>query len=159
MLADDAQLWQLLHSLDDPDHLEFPANYDHHRARARFNALAERLDRDFNCQTDVDRNAQDASFHGRIDIPAAATATGERLVIVISNFGDLAVLAVENPGVWDAEEAASVLNPDDNNRIHRALHDLGYVAVPEGPLWKRYDGPGGVLASDASWWNRYFDYL
>jgi hypothetical protein len=70
MLSDDAQLWQLLRSLDDPDHLEFPANYDHHRARARFNALVERLDRDFNCHTDVDRHAQDASFHGRIDIPA-----------------------------------------------------------------------------------------
>ncbi|GAA0346663.1 hypothetical protein GCM10010151_40390 [Actinoallomurus spadix] len=28
MPADDPQLWQLLRSLDDPDHLEFPAGYD-----------------------------------------------------------------------------------------------------------------------------------
>ncbi|SCG35934.1 hypothetical protein GA0070609_0175 [Micromonospora echinaurantiaca] len=82
MPADQAQLWQLLHSLDDPKHLEFPANYDHRRARARFNQLVERLDRDFGCHCDVDREAQDASFHGHIDIPAAATATGERLVTV-----------------------------------------------------------------------------
>ncbi|MFI6779623.1 hypothetical protein [Micromonospora sp. NPDC050276] len=90
MPADDAQLWQLLHSLDDPDHREFPANYNHQRARARFNQLAERVNRDFSCQCWGDREVQDASFHGRIDIPAAATTTGERLVIVVSNFGDLA---------------------------------------------------------------------
>ncbi|WP_406105727.1 hypothetical protein [Micromonospora globbae] len=159
MPADEAQLWQLLHSLDDPNHLEFPANYNHQRARARFNQLVERLNRDFGCQCDVDREVQDASFHGRIDVPAAATATGERLVIVISNFGDLAVLAVENPGVWDDEEAAQVLHPDDTTRIRRALDDLGYTLIPEGPLWKRYDGPGDTLAPDDTWWTRYFDYL
>ncbi|MFU8873021.1 hypothetical protein [Micromonospora sp. SL4-19] len=157
MPADDAQLWQLLHSLDDPNHLEFPANYDHRRARTRFNHLAERLDRDFGCQCDVDRHVQDASFHGRIDIPAAATTTGERLVIVISNFGDLAVLAVENPGVWDDEEAAQVLHPDDTSRIHKALDDLGYTLIPEEPLWNRYDGVCGPAIS--TWWVRYFDYL
>lgn len=160
MPADDAQLWQLLHSLDDPDNLEFPANYNHRRARARFNQLAERLNRDFGCQCWVDGEVQDASFHGRIDIPAAATATGERLVIVISNFGDLAVLALENPGVWDDEEAAQVLQPNDTTRIRKALDDLGYTLIPEGPLWKRYDGPAGTLtAPDATWWTRYFDYL
>ncbi|WP_346539013.1 hypothetical protein [Micromonospora sp. DPT] len=157
MPADYAQLWQLLHSLDDPDHLEFPANYHHGRARARFNQLAERLDRDFGCQCDVDREVQDASFQGRIDIPAAATATGERLVIVISNFGDLAVLAVENPGVWDDEEAAQVLHPDDTTRIRRALDDLGYTLIPEEPLWQPYNG--ACQRGVSTWWDRYFDYL
>lgn len=162
MPADDAQLWQLLHSLDDPDHLEFPANYDHRRARARFNQLAQRLDRDVNCQTRVDRHAQDASFHGRIEIPASATTTGHPLVIVISNFGDLAVLAVDNPGVWDDEEAAQLLHPDDGTRIRRAIDDLSYTLIPEEPLRQRYDGawdPDIFGPGEATWWTRYFDYL
>ncbi|MET7751628.1 hypothetical protein [Micromonospora sp. NPDC005367] len=104
MPADEAQLWQLLCSLNDRNHLEFPANYNHQRARARFNQLAERINRGFGCQCDVDREVQDASFHGRIDISAA-------------------------------------------------VDDLGYTLIPEGPLWKRYDGPGDT------WWTRYFDYL
>ncbi|MEO3745186.1 hypothetical protein [Plantactinospora sp. B5E13] len=162
MPADEAQLWQLMHSLDDPEHLEIPANYDHRRARARFKHLSERLDRDFNCQTDVDQHVQDASFHGRIAIPAAATATGHPLVIVISNFGGLAVLAVDNPGVWDAEAAGQLLHPDDSTRIRQALDDLGYTLIPEEPLWQRYDGtwdPATFAPGDATWWTRYFDYL
>ncbi|MEU9829333.1 hypothetical protein [Micromonospora chersina] len=162
MPADDTQLWQLLHSLDDPNHLEFPANYDHRRARARFNQLAQRLDRDFNCQTDVDQHVQDASFHGRIEIPAAATATSHPLVIIISNFGDLAVLAVDNPGVWTDKEAAQLLHPDDETRIRQALDDLDYTLIPEEPLWQPYDGtwdPAIFGPGDATWWVRYFDYL
>ncbi|MEU8007585.1 hypothetical protein AB0B66_41050 [Catellatospora sp. NPDC049111] len=55
----------------------------------------------------------DASLHGRIEVPAALTATGSRLVVSISNFGGMAVLAVDNPGVWTDEEAAELLQPDD----------------------------------------------
>ena len=32
----DDELWHLLHALDDPDNLEFPAGYDHRRTRGRF---------------------------------------------------------------------------------------------------------------------------
>jgi hypothetical protein len=119
--------------------------------------VAERLERGFGCRCDVDGHVEDASFHGRIDIPAAATTTGQRLVIVISNFGGLAVLAVENPGVWDDEEAARLLRRDDASRIREALDDLGYTLVPEGQLWRRYDGVCGPGIS--TWWDRYFDYL
>src|SRR2546421_3954518 len=113
MALDDAQLWQLLHALDDPDHLEFPAGYHHRRARAQFEQLAQRLDADFNCECRVDSDVQDASLHGRIDIPAAATTTGRPLVVLVSNFGGLAVLTVDNPGVWTQVQAAQMLHPDD----------------------------------------------
>lgn len=162
MPADDAQLWQLLRALDDPDHLEVPAGYHHRRARARFDQLAQRLDTAFGCQCDVDRNVQDASLHARINIPIAATATGHPLVVLISNFGDLAVLTVDNPGVWSDAEAAELLHADDAHRISTALADLGYTLIPEEPLWRRYDGawkPGIFSPSDATWWTRYFDYL
>ncbi|GAA3775508.1 hypothetical protein GCM10022225_74330 [Plantactinospora mayteni] len=162
MVADDTLLWRLLRSLDDPDCLEVPANYQHRRARARFNQLAQRLDHDFGCQCEVDRKVEDASFHGRIEISATATGTLRRLVIVISNFGGLAVLAVDNPGVWTDQEAAQLLHPDDDTRIRRALEDLTYTLIPEEPLWQRYDGAwnkDNVSARVNTWWDRYFDYL
>ncbi|MEU4237489.1 hypothetical protein [Actinoplanes sp. NPDC026619] len=59
MPADDAELWQLLRSLDDPGHLEFPANYDHRTARARFERLAQQLNASFGNRCDVDRQVQD----------------------------------------------------------------------------------------------------
>lgn len=99
---------------------------------------------------------QDASLHGRIEIPAALTATGSRLVVSISNFRGLAVLAVDNPGVWTDEEAAELLHPDDGDRIGAALADLGYVLIPEGPLWDAYQG---AWPGVRNWWDRLFDYL
>jgi hypothetical protein len=163
MAIDEHELWHILHALDDPDNLEFPAWYDHRRARARFDQLAARLDADFAGRCRVDRHIQDASLHGRIDIPATATATGRPLVVLISNFEPLTVLAVDNPGAWSDAEAAQLLHPDDARRIHTALADLGYLLIPEEPLWQPYDGvcdpaifsPWG----DATWWIRYFDYL
>ena len=162
MLLGDPQLSQLLHALDDPDNLEVPANYDHRRARARFEQLVQRLNAGFDCQTQVDRDVQDASLHGRVDIPATATATGRALVVNISNFGNLAVLSVDNPGVWTDAEAADLLHPGDAERVHTTLADLGYTLIPEQPLREPYSGvwePGTFGPSRATWWIRYFDYL
>lgn len=159
---DDPQLSQLLHDLDDRDSLEFPADYDHRRTRARFEQLAQRLNADFGCQCRVDRDVQDASLRGRIDIPATAATTGRPLVVSVSNFGDLAVLSVDNPGVWTDAEAAALLHPDDALRVETVLTGLGYAFVPEEPLWAPYDGvwdPAVFGPSKPTWWIRYFDYL
>lgn len=158
----DPQLSQLLHALDDPDNLEFPPDYDHRRTRARFEQLVQRLNADFDCQSRVDRDVQDASLHGRIDIPATGATTGRPLVVNISNFGDLAVLSVDNPGVWTDAEAAALLHPDDAQRVQIALTGLGYTVIPEEPLWEPYDGicdPAVFGPSEPTWWIRYFDYL
>ena len=162
MLRDDPQLSQLLHALDDPDNLELPAGYDHRRARARFQKLVQRLNAGFDCRTKADGDVQDASLHGRVDIPATATATGRTLVVSISNFGNLAVLSVDNPGVWTDAEAADLLDPRDADRVHTALTDLGYILIPEQPLWEPYSGvwdPAVFGPSRPTWWIRYFDYL
>ncbi|MGI5238589.1 hypothetical protein [Dactylosporangium sp. CA-139066] len=162
MSLSDAQLWHLLHALDDRDHVEIPDGYDHRRTRDRFERLAQRLDADFGCQCHVDRDVQDASLHGRIDIAASVTATGRPLVVSVSNFGSLAVLSVDNPGVWTDTEATELLHTDDADRVQTALADLGYILIPEEPLWEPYDGvcdPGIFAPSEATWWIRYFDYI
>lgn len=162
MPLDAAQLPQLLHALDDPHGLEFPAGYDHHRTRVRFEQLVQRLNADFECECHVDRDVQDASLHGRVEIPAAAAATGRPLIVSISNFGELAVLSVDSPGVWTDAEVANLLQPGDADRADGALADIGYTLIPEEPLWKRYNGawdPSVFGPSEATWWIRYFDYL
>jgi hypothetical protein len=164
MRLDEHELWHMLHALDDPDHLEFPADYDHRRSRDRFDRLAQRLDTDFGCRCNADRDVQDASLHGRIDIPATATSTGRHLVVLISNFEPLAVRAVDNPGVHNDAEAAQLLHRNDANRIHTALANLGYTLIPEEPFWQPYDGFGTFAdrrpnRTPPTWWGRYFDYL
>ena len=156
------QLWQLLHAADDPNHLEHPADYNHRQARERFEQLVRRLDVGFGCQSAIDRDTQDASMHGRITVPAAATAGSRTLVVVVSNFADLVVLAVDNPGTWTAAETARLLHADDADRIYAALGDLDYVLIPEEPLWQPYDGacdPAIFAPTEATWWTRYFDYV
>jgi hypothetical protein len=157
MSADETELWRLLRSLDDPDRLEFPAGYRHRDARARFERLAHRLDNDFACRCRVDRDVQDAGLHGRVEVPADFTATGSPLVVSVSNFGGLAVVSVDNPGVWTDAEAAELLHRDDARRVRATLEELGYTLIPEEPLWRAYDGVFGP--GRATWWARYFAYL
>ncbi|GAA0798393.1 hypothetical protein [Spirilliplanes yamanashiensis] len=157
-----AEVRRLLHALDDPDNLEFPASHHHRRARHAFGRLAQRLDADLGGRCRVDRDVQDASLHGRIEVPASVAATGRQLVISVSNFGGLAVLSVDNPGVWTDAEAAALLHPGDARRVEAALADLGYTLIPEDPLWERYDGscdPRVFGGSAGTWWDRYFDYF
>jgi hypothetical protein len=127
VIVDGDRLRELLRSLDDPEHLEFPADYDHASARSRFDQLVDQLEAAFSCGCPADRHVEDASYHGRVEIPAEAAATGSRLVIVVSNFGNLAVMAVDNSGAWTQEESSELLHPDDADRIQAALDSLGYT--------------------------------
>lgn len=106
---------------------------------------------------------QDASLHASVSIPAEATATGHRLVIYVSNFGDLAVVTVDNAGAWNQREFEVLLSRSDHERIYNALDDLGYTVIPEELLWTEYQGRAPLGSHDArygpSWWTRFFDYL
>jgi hypothetical protein len=81
----------------------------------------------------------------------------------VSNFGDLAVVVIDNPGTWTQAEFAERLHPHDAERTWAALDGLGHKIVPEEPLWRPYDGnaPLPLYAGDgqATWWIRFFDYL
>ena len=160
---DGEAMWTLLRSLDDPDHLEFPSDFDYAETRHRFDDLVLRLDAAFSCRTDADRHVEDASLHARVSIPADATDTGETLVVLVSNFGRLATVAVENPGAYSQDEFEERLAARDAARIYAALDSLEYQVVPEAPLWTDYDGPSALGGLDprfgATWWTRYFDYL
>lgn len=156
------RMWALLRALDDPEHLEFPENFDHDATREKFERLVTALGAAFGCAVDADRGVQDASLHAIVGVPAEATSTGERLVLRISNFGSLATLSIGNPGSLDTEEMETLLDAEDADSVYRVLDDLGYVVVPEAPLWVPYDGPSQIsLPGEArgTWWVRFFDYL
>jgi len=159
---DGVKLWALLYELDDPAHLETPQGFDWEAARRQFDGLVARLNAAFQTTCATDRSIEDASYHVEVTVPADATATEVDLVVRVSNFGNLAVLALENPGAYDQEEFDALVHESDLTRIYECLDEGGYILVPEAPLWEPYDGrvPGSVfLPSKPSWWIRYFDYL
>ncbi|WP_067812907.1 hypothetical protein [Actinomadura kijaniata] len=164
MTVSDDAWWELLHELDDPDHMEFPAIYDHTEVRARFNKVVAKLDTAFGCRCHVDRNIQDASFHGDIGVPATHTAGGERITIRISNFGNLAVYSPENIRSYTDAEKRQLLPAEDLDRIEDTLTGLDYRVVPEDLLNTRYNGRSDLAnyyPSDQppTWFTRFFDYL
>ena len=142
MIVEGDRLWDLLRSLDDPAHLEFPADFNWDETKNRFRQLVDRLNTAFSCAREADSNLQDVSYHNRVEIPAAVTATGRPLWVVVSNFGGLAVVVSDISWWQTQEEFTKQLHPDDAQRIYTALDDLGYTVVPEEPLWEDYDGDG-----------------
>ncbi|MEV7924693.1 hypothetical protein [Kitasatospora sp. NPDC088779] len=164
MPLDDQHIWALLRDLDDPDHMEFPQNYDHAATRARFDQLAARLNQRFQCTCSVDRGVQDASHHGTIVIPTTATASGDHIAIRVSNFGALVTVTLGNPGSYDEEEENLLFETADRRRIKDEVEALGYIAVSEHLLWTRYNGTSNLAAyyppeHPPTWWTRFFDYL
>ena len=76
-LAGDA-LWQRLRELDDPDHLERPADFDRAATAERFETLVERLEQVFCCRCTAEPDEQDASLCGRVVVPASCETAGRR---------------------------------------------------------------------------------
>lgn len=167
MVDGEMDLPALLRRLDEPDALERPSGYHHGRTRARFEALATRLGADFEVHCRVDREVQDASLHGRIEIPVEALGGAAQLVVSVSNFGSLAVVSAENPGVYtDLAEAvmAGAVVAGDLHTAVRALASFDYIQVPEELLAQPYDGISPLASfyppdHPPDWWIRYFDYL
>lgn len=135
MTADEQHLWALLRELDGAGDAEFPHSYDHAATRTRFNRLVAAIDDQFACTCTVERDVQEASYHGRITIPVAATASADFITVTVSNFGNLAVVTLGNPMSYDEEETDYLLNPDDHSRITGSLSGLDYTTVPEHLTW------------------------
>ncbi|MFE3199943.1 hypothetical protein [Embleya sp. NPDC059237] len=163
MTLDDEHAWALLRALDDPDHLTAPADYDPDAARERFDRLVARLDADFDCRCPVEGEAGAASRHGAIVVPASALSGTGRIIVVVSNFGDLAVIGVDAPDEHPVGAAPAYVGPEETERVAAALDDLGYTVVPEDLLRTTYDGASRLAdhytVEDApTWWIRFFDY-
>ncbi|MEU8976488.1 hypothetical protein AB0D11_46360 [Streptomyces monashensis] len=164
MPLDDQSTRALLRQLDDPQHMEFPRGYDPDATRARFEQLAARLNARFQCTCIVDRQVQDASHHGTIVIPATAADSAEHITVTISNFGNLAVVTLGNPGSYSEEEARELLHATDRLSVEEELEALDYTVISEHLLWTRYDGVSGLVSYyppeyPPTWWTRFFDYL
>ena len=138
MRIDNGELWALLHQLDDPAHLETPQGFDREAVRRQFDSLVSRLTTAFGTACGADRSVQDATYHAQVIVPADATATGRNLVVRVSNFGNLAVLAIENPGAYDQEEFDALVHKNDVARISKSLDEGNYIFIPEAPSWKPY---------------------
>jgi hypothetical protein len=158
----DMDLMELLHRLDDPHWLEWPTGYDSSAAAVPFDRLVSRLDSDFSTRCEVDQNIQDSAQYGRIDIPAQATVCGTNIVVLVSKFRPLAMVAADNPGAFFGTADACTegeLHVGDLEKVEQALVALGYVVIPEELLTNRYDGVANLSSHGSgppSWWDRFF---
>ncbi|RKS09376.1 hypothetical protein DFP74_5112 [Nocardiopsis sp. Huas11] len=161
MPIDDRRGRELLRRLDDPDHLEFPPDYDDAATGARFARLVTRLNDRFDCACGVDRCVEDASYHGTVIVPATATDCGRHITVTVSNFGDLAAVTLSHPGRQDGEKERALFRSTDRPRVEGELEALGYVSISEHLLGSRYGGDNDFDSSPGSsltWWLRFFDY-
>jgi len=164
MPLDDDLAWPLLRSLDDPERLDAPRDYDHAATRARFDALVRRLDADFACHCLVDREVGAASRHGSIVVPAAALSGRTRITLTVSNFGRMVAATSADPNTPQVGAAPALVTPRHMAHIEAALLGCGYALVPDHILAAPYDGVHHALGrytveDEPTWWLRFFDYL
>lgn len=158
----DASLMEMLRRLDDPEWPEFPADYSGTEAAVPFARLAAQVDSHFSTRCEVDREIQDSAQYGRIEVPAAATVCGTRIVVLVSKFKPLAMVAADNPGAFLSTDEACTegeLDASDLEKVKQALAESGYVAIPEELLTNRYDGATSLRfhgSGEPSWWDRFF---
>jgi len=140
----------------DPRHTEVPANFRYRTEHKRFKLLAEAIDEEFSCSCEHDDRMEDTAELGRIEIPEAVLDSPARIVMSISNFGRMTIVALENPAAWSDAETAELMAVSDRTRIEDALGRLGYIHVSEDPLDEPYDGE---LDWPSTWRDRFFEYI
>jgi hypothetical protein len=133
---------------------------------AGFQGLVGCISEAFGCTPNIDAGSsvQDATFYGQLIIPGRSTDTGADVAVRVSNFGHLAVYALERLGAYSDAERDSLMAEADRSRVEFALGESGYVVLPEDVLWKRYDGVNQALLTlygdrRPEWFIRYFDYI
>ncbi|MBL7498714.1 hypothetical protein I6A84_31245 [Frankia sp. CNm7] len=158
----DTSLMEMLHDLDDPEWPEAPADYSAADAAASFSLLAVQVGSRFSTPCEIDRDIQDSAQYGRIEVPGEATVCGTRIVVLVSKFKPLAMLAADNPGAFlgtDEARAEGELDASDLEKVEQVLAESGYVTIPEELLTIRYDGSTLLRfhgSGEPSWWDRFF---
>lgn len=173
----------LLLKHDDPHHLERPADFDLDTSRECFTRLVSALRERFgpSCSGGL---AQDASFYGVVNVPAAATGLGRPIRVEMSNFGGYFVTAevVVEEGVPGGEAS---LTEEFTTWLDGICTAAGCTFVPAELLREPYDGPSVLEAhrdeelvaalvaagevnededdeegvGQAYWHDRYFEYM
>ncbi|GGR69701.1 hypothetical protein GCM10010252_04720 [Streptomyces aureoverticillatus] len=162
MGEDVENLLKILQRLDSAEWLEFPADYNRAEAADAFDRLAARIGSEFSSHCEVDQDVQDSAQYGRLEVPAESTVCGTRIVVLVSKFKPLAMVAADNPGAFLGTEEARAegeLDAGDLEKVERALAELGFVAVPEELLTRRYDGVARLRfhgSGPPGWWDRFF---
>lgn len=155
-------LLEFLQRLDSAEWLEFPSDYNRAEAADVFDRLASRICSEFSSRCEVDQEIQDSAQYGRLEVAAESTVCGTRIVVLVSKFKPLAMIAADNPGAFLGTEDATAegeLDAGDLEKVERALVELGFVAVPEELLARRYDGVARLRfhgSGPPSWWDRFF---
>ncbi|AVT29154.1 hypothetical protein C6361_06215 [Plantactinospora sp. BC1] len=165
-LPDRAEVVSLLRRLDDPVCLEYPAVFDYGAEQRRFRSLVAGLEERFGCacEAEAGRQVQDASYLGQLVVPASATENGVAIFVRVSNFGGLALVGAEGPGIYDDAETLYLIAETDRGAVLEVLAALNYVPLLEDVLSSEYDGTSDALRDayplyPPTWFIRYFDYL
>ncbi len=165
-LLDRAEIAALLRRLDDPVHLEYPAQFRYAVEQRRLQSLVAELEHRFGCtcQVEAGTRVQDASYLGHVVIPAPATRKGVAVFVRVSNFGGLALLGAEGPGRFTDSETLDLIAEADREQVLEVLDALGYVPLLEDVLSSVYDGTSDALRDaypsyPPTWFIRFFDYL
>ncbi|MEU8184819.1 hypothetical protein AB0B85_08535 [Micromonospora sp. NPDC049044] len=158
----DAGLMAVLRRLDDPRWLEFPADYGSAALAASCRTLVADLDSRFATSCPIERDIQDSAQYGRIEVPGPATVCGTRIVVLVSKFTPLAMVAADNPGAFlgtDEACAEGELDAGDLEKVEQALVGSGHLVIPEELLMTRYDGVAHLRFCGSGgpyWWDRFF---
>jgi hypothetical protein len=85
---------------------ERPPSFDEQLVAAGFQGLVGCISEAFGCTPNIDAGSsvQDATFYGQLIIPGRSTDTGADVAVRVSNFGHLAVYALERLRVWAVTE-------------------------------------------------------
>lgn len=158
----DANLMVVLRRLDDPDGFECPAGYRRAELAATLSSLVADIDSRFATSCPVEQDIQDSAQYGRIEVPGAVTICGTRIVVLMSKFAPLTMVAADNPGAFlgtDDACAEGELDLRDLDKIRQALVGSGCLVVPEELLTNRYDGVAHLRfhgSGEPYWWDRFF---
>ncbi|WP_246127245.1 hypothetical protein [Embleya hyalina] len=125
-MNDDVALIALLRRLDDGEHLCAPQEYDERGISSMLHRLVSRVEADFATRCPVECHHRNTVEYARVVVPGEATVCGTRIVVSISNFGSLAMVAADNPGAYlgtDEAREEGALDAGDLATVKRALLD------------------------------------
>jgi hypothetical protein len=83
----------------------------------------------------------------------------------VSNFGSLAVYALQGFFEYRTDEFRILLDSSDRSRIEVALVESGHVSIPEEIVWSEYDGVSDFWQRNfpsrppPTWFDRFFDWV